>query len=382
VVNESVTKTETKEIKEEVLEQGVGGGSDETIDTISQESQGSQKNIFVIIGETVARVVETILPFLKNEPSAGESPKVADLIIHSLVGAVSPPLNMVRIFQEGLKAQFAFKPRTKDKPVVTPQPSTIPSSFDSKTIDNTRKNLDISPKKFEGLMINDNLLKKQLISQYPNDTRSHENDSAIDFALPDKTPIKATMDGTVTLKIDNIGKGQNTWIFRDNDGNKIPYYNSSGNVYYKCEAKQDDFNNEVCGKWVYGISATLENFQDSGKKYKVVYAHLSRTTFDNLKDKTNINSGVSFEVKKGDLIGFTDNAGYSSGPHLHYEVWINDKSIITGDSSEIDKCLKDTNQTIEAVLKYGRNNICWEKLYNYNKLNLKLMGIDLDSIPN
>lgn len=383
VVNESVTKTETKEIKEEVLEQGIGGGSDETIDTISQESPESQKNIFVIIGETVARVVETILPFLKNEPSAEVSPKVADLIIHSLVGAISPPLNMVRIFQDSFRPQVISKPKTGNKPSVTPQPTNIPSLSNSSLIDNTRKNLDISPKKFEGLPINKEIMTKSLISQYPDDlvvAGTHLNNSSIDIAVDSEKELRATMDGTVTITTDKVGNGYNTYPYRDSKKNKIVYYNNDGTPYYKCEAGDKLSDYSVCNKRTYGIYAVLVNDKNPNEKYKVIYAHLSSSTFEHLLMKTDKRSGITFQVKKGDLIGYSDNAGFSSGPHLHYEVFVNGKSVLSDNKEGFEKCLNDTNQTIEVFAKSSTNNICLKSWYNYNKANLLLIGIDLEAI--
>jgi len=52
--------------------------------------------------------------------------------------------------------------------------------------------------------------------------------------------------------------------------------------------------------------------------YKTAYAHLS-------KYASGINKNV--KVKQGQTIGYVGSTGLSTGPHLHYEVWLNGKRI-------------------------------------------------------
>jgi hypothetical protein len=372
VIDESVTKTpdnQKTKVIEEVLEKGVGG-SDETINTISQESSTGQKNIFVIIGETVARIVETIFPFLKNEPTR-EPPKMSDLIIHSLIGAVFPPRNIVGIFQDGFKPQVAPKQENSMKsssPLLSPRTS---SSSDVKVIDNTKHNLEISDKKLSGWPDQEESIKKKVIGFLPDaNFRTHKGRSAIDLLFGDKTEVYATMDGTVTFKID--GNGLNTWPYSDKDGNAIPYKNN-GKTYYKCDASQDDYENKVCGVPTYGISAQLVNKKNN---IKIVYAHLSKSTFDHLKEKVKDLNGLSFDVRKDDLIGLTNNAGYSSEPHLHYEVWEAGKPLLS-DKERLNECLQNSLNENDEKMKLEKRDSCW---YDYNKENLNLMGLNIQSI--
>ncbi len=57
--------------------------------------------------------------------------------------------------------------------------------------------------------------------------------------------------------------------------------------------------------WGYGIQIEI----DHGFGYRTKYAHLSRTAVK-----------VGQRVKRGEIIGYAGNTGYSKGPHLHYEV--------------------------------------------------------------
>lgn len=69
---------------------------------------------------------------------------------------------------------------------------------------------------------------------------------------------------------------------------------------------------KVKSKRGYGNRIAL----DHGYGYKTVYAHLY---------SFNVKSGQ--KVKKGDIIGFVGNTGLSTGPHLHYEILVNNRSV-------------------------------------------------------
>ena len=66
--------------------------------------------------------------------------------------------------------------------------------------------------------------------------------------------------------------------------------------------------------WAGGYGRTI--MINHGYGYKTRYAHCS---------KYNCRKGQ--KVKRGDLIGFVGNTGQSSGPHLHYEVFKNNRQI-------------------------------------------------------
>ena len=91
----------------------------------------------------------------------------------------------------------------------------------------------------------------------------------IDFAAPTGTPIYATGNGKIIEAVNRSSSG-------------------------------------------YGKFIEIEH----GYGYKTKYAHLSKLA---------VNKGQ--DVKRGELIGYVGNTGKSTGPHLHYEVSVNDKKV-------------------------------------------------------
>jgi murein DD-endopeptidase MepM/ murein hydrolase activator NlpD len=40
---------------------------------------------------------------------------------------------------------------------------------------------------------------------------------------------------------------------------------------------------------------------------------------------------VGQKVRRGDIIGYVGSTGYSTGPHVHYEIWKNGKPVDPAD---------------------------------------------------
>ena len=70
----------------------------------------------------------------------------------------------------------------------------------------------------------------------------------------------------------------------------------------------------------YGANGTYGNFAkiEHANGYTTAYAHMSRFA-----------KGVSRGsfVKQGQIIGYVGTTGRSTGPHLHYEVYVNNKPV-------------------------------------------------------
>ena len=103
-----------------------------------------------------------------------------------------------------------------------------------------------------------------VISSTFNDRRGNSTHGGLDIATNVGTPVKAAASGVIIFAARNQGFG-----------NEIIIYHGFG--------------------------------------FTTVYGHLNK-----------INVAVGQEVKKGDLIGESGNTGYSTGPHLHFEVIQND----------------------------------------------------------
>lgn len=121
--------------------------------------------------------------------------------------------------------------------------------------------------------------------------------SGIDFSAPTGTPVHATGNGKVTKAESDHGYGRHIEI-------------------------------------------------DHGYGYKTLYAHLSKFA---------VRRGN--QVKRGDLIGYVGNTGASTGPHLHYEVLKNNRSVnpinffyndlTPGEYAEMLKVASQINQSFD-----------------------------------
>jgi len=82
---------------------------------------------------------------------------------------------------------------------------------------------------------------------------------------------------------------------------------------------------------------------DHAYGYKTMYAHMS-----------DFNVRLGQEVKRGDVIGFVGNTGLSTAPHLHYEVYLNNKKVNPINYYFNDLSPEEFDRMIELSLRSGQ----------------------------
>lgn len=111
------------------------------------------------------------------------------------------------------------------------------------------------------------------VAQGYNGRFSHAGEAALDFSLPEGTPVHVARSGTVVRVVDKY--------------------------HQHCdEPRCADFNN------------TIEILHDDGTYADYVHLRQRGTTVT-----------VGQQVATGNLIGYSGDTGYASGPHLHFGVY-------------------------------------------------------------
>jgi murein DD-endopeptidase MepM/ murein hydrolase activator NlpD len=154
----------------------------------------------------------------------------------------------------------------------------------------------------------------------------YEGQPAVDWYLPTGTPVVATMDGLATLLINTVS-------------NPFEVYGVSREAYIgnpdRSRAPISPFPGPGGGQ---GVFIRVEN-----RQFRTDYAHLEiaptlglvpdfawlsaysaafpySEQFAQLRDFRLATAIAAWDVKKGDVIGYTGDSGYSEAPHLHYTV--------------------------------------------------------------
>jgi murein DD-endopeptidase MepM/ murein hydrolase activator NlpD len=112
------------------------------------------------------------------------------------------------------------------------------------------------------------------VNQGYNGSFSHQNENAIDFTMPEGTEILAARDGIVVQVVQN---------------------NTESCAKETCKK----YNNYITIMHPDGTFAYYAHIKYNGSKYKTGDA-----------------------VKKGDIIAYSGNVGFTAGPHLHFSCFL------------------------------------------------------------
>lgn len=155
----------------------------------------------------------------------------------------------------------------------------------------------------------------------------YEGKPAVDWYVPEGTPVYATMDGEATLFVVTVA-------------NAFDFYGVPREPYYgdpdRARAPLDPFGGRPGGG--KGVFVHIEN-----ERYIANYGHLSlaktleavpegafldgygpafdyAAAFGAPRRFDEFDAIARWEVRVGDVVGYTGDTGYSEAPHLHYEI--------------------------------------------------------------
>jgi murein DD-endopeptidase MepM/ murein hydrolase activator NlpD len=161
------------------------------------------------------------------------------------------------------------------------------------------------------------------------DARTHleyEGQPAVDWYIPQGTPILATMDGTATLLVNTVS-------------NPFDVYGVSREPYIgnpdRARAPISPFPGVGGGQGSF-VRITSDGYQADHAHLDLVHTlelvpadaflqGYSAATdwarqFGPLRDFRIATAVASWVVKRGDVIGYSGDSGYSEAPHLHYAI--------------------------------------------------------------
>ena len=166
----------------------------------------------------------------------------------------------------------------------------------SELIINTAKRLDI-------------LIKQTVVQSRSLDEieKLAENKEALIEAIPSIQPVKnkdlTRMASGYGYRIDPFTKKRRFHYGMDFTAKRgVPIYATGNGIIKRADNRSSGYGNHIR--------------IDHGFGYVSLYAHLS---------KYNVRRGQ--KVKRGDIIGYVGNSGRSVGPHLHYEIFKDNKKI-------------------------------------------------------
>ena len=218
-----------------------------------------------IAGEMYGDVHKWPIIYLKNKEEIGEDP---DLILPGMTFAIPDVSEFSKLSQDEINSIYelsSFYEKSDDTmvPVSTGTHGMVPQAVYASGV--FVFPLKGSPRISSRFGMRDLSYDKDLVAQSPRYAKPHHHDG-VDFSVKEGTPVYAPYDGEVVKA--GYSKGNGNYIkFKTDKVGDIPH------IWHSFLHLRDDTKDT------------------RGKKYK-----------------------------KGDILTYTGNTGYSQGPHLHWEV--------------------------------------------------------------
>lgn len=156
--------------------------------------------------------------------------------------------------------------------------------------------------------------------------QEYEGQPAVDWYVPPSTPVRATMDGTATLYVNTVVNAFDFYRVPRGPylGNPdrarapvIPFPGPGGGMGVYVAIANDGFVTHY-GHLHLSPTLSLVPAEAFLPPYSPAYDYAR--AFAEPRPLSDAIEIASWEVHKGDLIGYTGDSGYSEAPHLHYEI--------------------------------------------------------------
>lgn len=154
----------------------------------------------------------------------------------------------------------------------------------------------------------------------------YEGQPAVDWYIPVGTPVYATMDGTASLMINTVsnpfevyGVSREPYIGNpDRDrAPVVPFPGPGGGMGVFVRIRNDDFQTDMGHLELIATSAVVpKSAWLGGLGPDTAFA----TVYRELRDFRIADLAATWEVRAGELVGYSGDSGYSEAPHLHYTI--------------------------------------------------------------